>query len=83
MNAEDTVNVSRGRVRLALICIAIACVWCWLLPRLAQTDTVRKRSNWLEERGIDPAAMYYTDLPLLEPVLQRIEGRRMEGKPSD
>lgn len=47
----------------------IIVIWGVVLPRLATTPTVRNRNLWLEERGIDPAAMYYTDLPMIDRVL--------------
>ena len=53
--------------------LAIVVVWGAVLPYLATTRTVRQRTNWLEENQIDPAAMYYTELPMMDDVLRRIE----------
>ncbi|MCD0460721.1 hypothetical protein [Roseiconus lacunae] len=52
--------------RLLAIIVVIVLLWGIVLPRLSQTTTVRQREAWLEQKGIDPAAMFYTDLPLLD-----------------
>ncbi|MEM0925813.1 MAG: hypothetical protein AAGJ83_07230 [Planctomycetota bacterium] len=41
----------------------IILVWGILLPGLSRTSTIRQRQLWLEDNGIDPAAMFYTELP--------------------
>jgi hypothetical protein len=56
--------------RLLVVLIVIGCIWGIVLPRAADTDTVRARTRWLREHDIDPAAMYYTELPLMERVLR-------------
>ncbi len=47
---------------LAIICL-ITIVWMFLLPRLAELDGPRRYRERLDAQGIDPAAMYYTELP--------------------
>lgn len=56
--------------RLVLVVALITSVWGVLLPRVAETETVRRRNLWLEEKGIDPAAMFYTDLEIVDRVLK-------------
>jgi hypothetical protein len=46
-----------------------------LLPWLSERPTVRERLRFLDERGIDPSAMYYTELDAMDDILDRIEGR--------
>ncbi len=60
----------RGKVVFAVIMVAVVAIWGWLLPALSETNTVRSRDRWLDEHQIDPAAMFYTDLPIPESVLQ-------------
>lgn len=60
------------RIKFVAVVIFIAAVWGGVLPRIAETDTVRDRNRWLDEHGIDPAAMYYTDLPMMDRVLRSI-----------
>ena len=40
-------------------------VWCGLLPRLLSFAPVARHVGLMEDRGIDPAAMYYTELERL------------------
>jgi len=65
-----------GIVRLALCAVVIGLVWCIVLPRLASQPRMREYSRWLDERGIDPSAMYYTELEAMEPILHRLERSR-------
>ena len=57
--------------RLLIVVLIIGGLWGVVLPYAAETETVRARSRWLEEKQIDPAAMYYTDLPLMERILRK------------
>ncbi len=56
-----------------MVLIVIGCIWGILLPRIADTETVRARTRWLQRHEIDPAAMYYTELPLMDRVLRKRE----------
>ena len=51
------------------VILGILVVWGVVLPRLATTQIVRERTRWLEQHQIDPAAMYYTELPLMDRIL--------------
>ncbi|WP_372896282.1 hypothetical protein [Stieleria sp.] len=61
--------MSLRRVRFLAVILAVLVVWGVVLPRLATTRTVRERTQWLEQHQIDPAAMYYTELPLMDRIL--------------
>jgi hypothetical protein len=65
-----------GIIRLFFSGLVIAIVWCVVLPQMAGLPPVREYMNWLDERGIDPSAMYYTELPAMEPILDRLERPR-------
>jgi hypothetical protein len=65
-----------GIIRLLLSGVVIAIVWCVVLPQMAGLPQVREYMNWLDERGIDPTAMYYTELPAMDPILDRLERPR-------
>lgn len=65
-----------GIVRLALCVVVIGLIWCVVLPRLGSQPSMREYSRWLDERGIDPSAMYYTELEAMEPILRRLERSR-------
>jgi hypothetical protein len=59
--------------RLVFAAALMGLVWGLVLPRLARTRQVRQRERWLEKHQIDPAAMYYTELPVMEKILARQE----------
>jgi len=48
--------------RLAAGAGLTALVWCGLLPWLLALGPVARHVAFLESRGVDPAAMYYTEL---------------------
>jgi hypothetical protein len=61
-----TVSASRrAAVRLAFGVAVTAVVWCGLLPRLLTFGPVARHVRLMESRGVDPAAMYYTELERL------------------
>ena len=62
--------------RFALTVAVIGFTWCVILPHLASLPKMRAHSQWLDDSGIDPSAMYYTELPVMEPILQRLERSR-------
>lgn len=70
MSSNDR-DKSHGNMAFAVTIIVVVVVWGWLLPILATTKTVRSRDRWLDENQIDPAAMFYTDLPLPKLVVDR------------
>ncbi|QDS97278.1 hypothetical protein [Adhaeretor mobilis] len=63
-----------GVVRLAAASLVLGLIWCVALPQFAATPRMHARIEWLEERGIDPSAMYYTELEAMRPILRRLEG---------
>jgi hypothetical protein len=65
--------MSRRYTQFSFVVLAMIAIWGIVLPQLARTTTVRERNRWLDEKGIDPAAMFYTDLPMMDRVLTRIE----------
>lgn len=66
---------TRGWLALTSWLAVIAVVWLYLLPMLSQRPSATARLRWLEQKGIDPSAMFYTELPLMEELLEKIEGR--------
>jgi hypothetical protein len=43
---------------------AVVAVWGIVLPRVARIEPVARDMQFLESRGIDPSARYYTDQPI-------------------
>lgn len=60
-----------GLIGLAAGLFALATVWLLLLPTVSSLETVESALAQRRQRGIDAAALYYTDLPLFDEVLQR------------
>jgi hypothetical protein len=55
----------RPAVHLALGVVVTIAVWCGVLPRLLEWPPVAHHVALMEERHVDPAAMYYTELERL------------------
>ena len=55
----------RAAVWLAAGAVVASAVWCGLLPWLLSVAPVARHVRLMEERGVDPAAMYYTELERL------------------
>ncbi|MCA9140829.1 MAG: hypothetical protein KDB00_28860 [Planctomycetales bacterium] len=67
--------MNRRHIKFIFVVFAIVVIWGGVLPRLAETETVQNRNRWLDEHKIDPAAMFYTDLPMMDDVLRKTERR--------
>ncbi|MBA4104171.1 MAG: hypothetical protein C0485_00305 [Pirellula sp.] len=65
--------------RLLLALVAIATIWLVILPALAQVSTVRTMIDRHEAHGVDPSAKFYSELPAMPMISQRVdEIRRAE-----
>ncbi len=52
----------RGWKSLTICCVLGIIIWIFLLPWLARQEHVRKMIDRNEAAGIDPSAMFYSDL---------------------
>ena len=59
-------------MRLAIGVAAILVLWLAVLPRLADQPPVRRHIEFLEQRQIDPSAMFYTELEPMGEVRARV-----------
>jgi hypothetical protein len=74
MNTNKTVQpLSLGALGLLLATSLIALIWLIVLPAISSWHPVRARWEALQDRGIDPSALYYTDLEVMKPILRRLE----------
>lgn len=55
----------RAAVRVAAGVAVTIAVWCVLLPQVLALRPVARHVGLMEDRGVDPAAMYYTELERL------------------
>ena len=62
-------------LRLAVWTSAIAVVWLVVLPWLARQPAIDARIRRLDAQGIDPSAMYYTELESMRPILEELNRR--------
>ena len=60
---------------LSTCTLVIALLWCVYLPWLSVRPRVQERLEFLAQHGIDPSAMFYTELDVMDAILDRIEGR--------
>ncbi|MFM8579110.1 MAG: hypothetical protein ACKOCN_09970 [Planctomycetaceae bacterium] len=62
-------------LRCSLAVVAIATIWCGLLPQLLQWAPVSSHVDLMERRGVNPSVMYYTELerlPLRPPWVDQV-----------
>lgn len=69
--STPALNPWRGRLQLLLIVLGLGLVYTFVLPWLAGTDLVRQRNERYEQLGIDPAATFYTDHPMVDQLLRK------------
>ncbi len=50
----------------------VAAAWLVVLPWIARQPAEQAGWEALQRVGIDPSAMYYTELEAMEPILQRL-----------
>lgn len=66
--------------RLAACCGAIAVVWGVVLPWIGSRPHIAARIQREEAQGINPSAMFYTELEALKPLVRRVD-RARETRP--
>ncbi len=49
----------------------VGLIWLEVLPRIASDPTLSQRSQELERKGIDPSAMFYSDLEVMDDISQK------------
>jgi hypothetical protein len=64
-----------GLIRLVMWVVPVAILWLLVLPWLARRPVVADHIQWLDEHDVDASAMYYTELEVLKPVLDRLNVR--------
>ena len=63
---------SSGWVQLVVGLGAILVLWLAVLPRIADQPPVRRHIEFLEQRQIDPSAMFYTELEPMDEIRARM-----------
>ena len=62
----------RGWMQLAIGLAAILVLWLAVLPWIANQSPVRRHIEFLEQRRIDPSAVFYTELEPMAEVRTRV-----------
>ena len=65
----------RDVAKLAAALAVISGVWLVLLPQLSRRPETAAHLQELDRQGIDPSAMFYTELEMMEALLSRVEKR--------
>ena len=72
VSPTETVPKPGSLLRLVVWSAAVALFWLVVLPWLGSRPAVSDHVKWLEEQGVDPSAMYYTDLEVMKPIRERL-----------
>jgi hypothetical protein len=80
--SESSLLSEPGRLapgaRLAISLALIAAIWLLLLPAIAQVSTVRTMIDRHESHGVDPSAKFYSELPAMPMISQRVDEIRQQ-----
>lgn len=63
-------------VRLTISLVAIAAIWLVILPAIAEVSSVSRMIRRHEAHGVDPSAKFYSELPAMPMITQRVSERR-------
>lgn len=61
--------------RLAAWLIPLSVLWLIVLPWTAAQPEMARQLERLDRQGIDPSAMYYTELEVMRPILHKLNQR--------
>ncbi|TWT34774.1 hypothetical protein [Blastopirellula retiformator] len=59
---SESIDRRRQWLRLGIAVGVIAFIWLVVLPRLGETPPVKRHIETMKAAGIDPSAMFYTEL---------------------
>jgi len=60
---KDAVQSKKPVLMFSVAVMLIVGVWGIVLPRVAELPTMQEKIHHLDQKGIDPAAFFYTDHP--------------------
>lgn len=82
MKCSPTQSGMAGWIKLCVLGFLILMVWGFVLPGMNRVPGIASRIIDLQSKGIDPSAMYYTDLEIAEEISFRAEHAREEVRES-
>lgn len=71
-----TIPNPKGWGSLGLITVTVLVLWTCVLPQLSSWQPIRARIEFLDQNGIDPTALYYTDLKSMDRVEASVTATR-------
>ena len=80
-SAQESESTHRQAGGLVASVFVIAVIWLVVLPWWSRQPAMAQRLEWLDERGIDPSAMFYTELEYMDPILRHRPNHSPAGKP--
>lgn len=69
----------RQWVMFLLLISSLNLIWLVILPRAAEIPQLRLDIDFLEQKKIDPTAMFYSDLETIETTVQNIRDFQHEN----
>lgn len=70
------IDIEQKRVGVWQLIAAVTIIvllWCFFLPWYAQQPAIKNHLQFLDERGIDASAMFYTELDAMDAILDKLE----------
>lgn len=59
-------------LKLVIALGVVGLIWLVALPMAASTPRMALWLDWMDDRGVDPSAMYYTELEMMGPIFDRM-----------
>ena len=75
-NLPNCKGKKNGRLSLGVTILTITVVWIFVLPWVGSRPSVRARIEHLDRKGVDPSALYYTDIEAMGRVESNLAGIR-------
>jgi len=82
MPQQHTTQPDNSRNRwgwFLVLTVSLGILWLVILPRAAEIPQLRSEIEFLEQKKIDPTAMFYTDLETIEETVQNINNFHQEN----
>ena len=76
-------NTFRGWIRLSITLVVIAITWLGILPWLGRLPLVEEHIARQQRLGIDPSAMFYTELEIMPEIAHRRERLGIGSAPGE
>ena len=67
----DARQLWQRRCALLAATVFLGVFWCGVLPWVAAQPKMQQQLEFLDDRGIDPSAMFYTELDVMDEILEK------------